>query len=74
MVIDFAMIDERIDADDNGFGDVTAAYESEAETQARFEFGGVALTVFCVPLALPVLCGSSGNRSSRLHRQCDWVR
>ncbi len=36
--------------------------------------GEVALTVFCVPLALPVLCGSSGNRSSRLHRPCDWVR
>ena len=30
-MIDFAMIDERIDADDNGFGDVTAAYESEAK-------------------------------------------
>ena len=27
VVIDFAMVDERIDADDNGFGDVTVAYE-----------------------------------------------
>ena len=31
VVIDFALVDERTQADENGFGDVTAAWKSEAE-------------------------------------------